>query len=62
MTDIIDDLKVAAAAKWKGNPAAQQAGLFPRAVAEIERLRAWLAIVKAERDALKIELASRGTA
>lgn len=46
--DVLADLKRAAAAKWRGDPAAQQWGLFARAVAEIERL-------VAERDAAAVE-------
>ncbi len=37
--DVLDDLSRAAAAKWRGDPAAQQWGLFARAAAEIKRLR-----------------------
>lgn len=40
---MLADLKRAAAAKWRGDSAAQQWGLFARAAAEIERLRAELA-------------------
>lgn len=36
---VLADLRTAAARKWQGNQAAQQAGLFARAAAEIERLR-----------------------
>lgn len=42
MNDILDDLKSAAARKWHGDPACQQAGLFARAAAEIEMLRSVL--------------------
>ena len=37
--DVLDDLKAAAARKWRGDPACQQAGLFARAADEIARLR-----------------------
>lgn len=37
--DVLDELHEAAARKWQGDPAAQRAGLFARAAAEIERLR-----------------------
>jgi hypothetical protein len=37
--DVLTELEAAAARKWHGNPSAQQAGLFPRAAAEIRRLR-----------------------
>lgn len=40
MGDILEELQAAAARKWQGDPAAQQAGLFSRAAAEIETLRA----------------------
>jgi hypothetical protein len=39
MSDVLDDLKTAAARKWKGDPACQQAGLFARAAAMIEGLQ-----------------------
>lgn len=38
--DVLADLQRAASRKWQGNQACQQAGLFARAAAEIERLRA----------------------
>ena len=41
--DVLADLKRAAAAKWRGDHAAQQWGLFARAAAEIETLREALA-------------------
>ena len=41
MNDVLADLKRAAERKWRGNPACQQAGLFARGAAEIERLRAF---------------------
>jgi hypothetical protein len=59
--DVLDDLKRAAAAKWRGDPAAQQWGLFARAAAEIETLRAALEAAhrmwneQAARDALTNE-------
>lgn len=37
--DVLDELREAAARKWQGDPAAQRAGLFARAAAEIDRLR-----------------------
>ena len=37
---VLADLKSVAARKWQGDPAAQRAGLFARAAAEIERLTA----------------------
>jgi len=37
--DVLDELRAAAARKWAGDPAAQRAGLFSRAAAEIEDLR-----------------------
>ena len=37
---VLAELKSAAARKWQGDPAAQRAGLFARAAAEIERLTA----------------------
>jgi hypothetical protein len=40
--DVLKDLQRAASRKWRGDPACQQAGLFARAAAEIERLRAAL--------------------
>jgi hypothetical protein len=46
---VLDDLKRAAEAKWRGDRAAQQWGLFARAAAEIER--AWAA-----RDAAVLDL------
>ena len=42
--DVLIDLQNAAAHKWNGSPAAQRAGLFQRAVDEIVRLRALLAL------------------
>lgn len=46
--DILADLQAAAARKWRGDPAAQRAGLFARAAAEIERLRELLRVVSDE--------------
>ena len=46
---ILAELQTAAARKWQGDPACQQAGLFWRAVVELERLTA-------ERDAFKQSL------
>ena len=37
--DVLDELRAAAARKWQGDPAAQRAGLFARAAAEVEELR-----------------------
>lgn len=37
--DVLGELREAAARKWQGDPAAQRAGLFARAAAEIDRLR-----------------------
>lgn len=37
--DVLAELRAAAARKWSGDPAAQRAGLFSRAAAEIENLR-----------------------
>ncbi len=37
--DVLPDLQAAAARKWSGSPACQQAGLFARAAAEIESAR-----------------------
>ena len=37
--DVLAELRAAAARKWAGDPAAQRAGLFSRAAAEIEDLR-----------------------
>lgn len=48
--DVLDDLNAAAAAKWRGNPSAQRAGLFARAADEVSRLRAAL-----DRAALALE-------
>jgi hypothetical protein len=40
MTDILAELRYAAARKWIGDQSAQRAGLFARAADEIEYLRA----------------------
>ena len=37
--DVLDELRDAAARKWQGDPAAQRAGLFARAAAELADLR-----------------------
>ena len=47
------DLQRAAARKWQGDPACQQAGLFARAATEIERLRAALLDCAIRCEALK---------
>jgi len=39
MTDVLDELREAAARKWAGDPAAQRAGLFARAAEEVDALR-----------------------
>lgn len=51
--DVLDELRTAAARKWNGDPAAQRAGLFARAAAEVEDLRRNLA----EGDALRERMA-----
>ncbi len=51
--DVLADLRAAASRKWTGNPAAQAAGLFARAAAEIEDLRRDLA----ENEALRERMA-----
>lgn len=51
--DVLDELRDAAARKWKGDPAAQRAGLFARAAAEVEDLRRDLA----ENEALRERMA-----
>lgn len=48
--DVLSELREAAARKWQGDPEAQRAGLFARAAAEVERLRADLAAMTADRD------------
>lgn len=52
-SDVLADLNEAAARKWTGNVAAQRAGLFARAAAEIEDLRRDLA----ENEALRERMA-----
>ena len=51
--DVLDELRAAAERKWQGAPAAQRAGLFARAAAEVEALRRDLA----ENDALRERMA-----
>lgn len=56
--DVLPELQAAAARKWTGNPACQQAGLFARAAAEVLRLRVVLshtenALQCAEEDAAR---------
>lgn len=48
--DVLSELREAAARKWQGDPEAQRAGLFARAADELERLRADLAAMTADRD------------
>lgn len=48
--DVLAELRAAASRKWQGDPAAQRAGLFARAAAEVEELRRDLAENEALRD------------
>ena len=50
--DVLDELREAAARKWRGDPAAQRAGLFARAADEVQHLREEVAELDALRDRL----------
>lgn len=50
--DVLSELRQAAARKWQGDPAAQQAGLFARAAAEVERLKSALTKISGIRDSM----------